>query len=88
MQETDFALVYSGNIAQVDLLKCVLEGEGIQAFLPDEFIGTIAPYTASAGGVGPVKVIVAKSNVREARLIVEDFVNTAPSNHRKLSAGE
>jgi hypothetical protein len=52
MQEKDFAIVYSGNIAEADLLKCLLDGERIQTFLEDEFIGRLAPYTASAGGVG------------------------------------
>jgi hypothetical protein len=40
--------------------------------LENEFIGTIAPYV-SPGGVGAVKVLVAKSDMDQARSIVEDF---------------
>ena len=91
-QEKDFPVIYSSNIAEADLLKCLLNGEGIQAVLEDEYIGTIAPYTASAGGVGAVKVHVANSDVREARLIVEEFVNTAQrddiNDRSKPLAGE
>ena len=73
MPNEDFCVVYAGNIVQADLLKNVLEGEGIAAFLEDEFIGMIAPYTASAGGVGAVKVLVASSDMDRARAIAEDI---------------
>jgi hypothetical protein len=68
----DFSIVYSGTIVQADLLKCLLEGAGIHAMLENEFIGTIAPYV-SPGGAGAVKVLVAKSDMDQARSIVEDF---------------
>jgi hypothetical protein len=31
MPQDDFALIYSGNIVQVDLLKFILEGSGIKS---------------------------------------------------------
>jgi Putative prokaryotic signal transducing protein len=68
----DFSIVYSGTIVQADLLKCLLEGAGIYAMLENEFIGMIAPYV-SPGGAGAVKVLVAKSDMDQARSIVEDF---------------
>jgi Putative prokaryotic signal transducing protein len=68
----DFSIVYSGTIVQADLLKCLLEGAGIQAVLQDEFLGTIAPYV-SPGGAGAVKVLVWNSDMDQARSIVEDF---------------
>src|SRR5215510_6663708 len=77
MQEKDFVVIYPGNVDEVDLFTCLLDGEGILVFLQDEFIGRIAPYTASAGGVGAVKVLVKKSNVRKAHLIVVEVINTA-----------
>ena len=68
----DFSIVYSGTIVEANLLKCLLEGAGILATLQDEFIGTIAPYVFR-GGAGAVKVLVAKSDMDQARSIVEDF---------------
>jgi hypothetical protein len=70
---TDNFTIYSG-VPSTDLLKCLLEGKGIPARLEDEFVGMIAPYAAAAGGAGAVKVIVAASDVDEARRIVEDFI--------------
>ena len=70
----DFSVIYSGNIVQADLLKCLLEGDGIQAFLEDEFLGRMVPYAATPGGVGAVKVLVATSDADKASRIVEDFI--------------
>ncbi len=81
MLNEDFCVIYSGNIVQADLLKCLLEGEGIQAFLGDEFIGMIAPYV-SPGGAGAVKVLIAKSDMERARAIVEEFDKPDDRNDR------
>jgi len=72
----DYSVVYSGTIVQADLLKCLLEGAGIQAMLEDEFISTIAPYVFP-GGAGAVKVLIAKNDMDQARSIVEDFSGKA-----------
>jgi Putative prokaryotic signal transducing protein len=85
MQHEDFSVAYSGTIVQADLLKCLLEGAGIHAVLEDEYIGMIAPYV-SPGGAGAVKVLVANSDMDQARSIVEDFsrqrAGTAKTNLR------
>jgi hypothetical protein len=81
MFHEDFSVIYSGNIVQADLLKCVLEGEGIHAILGDEFAGMIAPYATSPGGIGAVKVLTPHDDLHRARKIVEDFLKT---NHLKL----
>jgi hypothetical protein len=71
MRNVEFCVVYFGNIVHADLLKCLLEGQGINAFLEDEFIGMIAPYVSPGGAV---KVLIAKSDIDQARKIVEDFL--------------
>jgi hypothetical protein len=81
MFHEDFSVIFSGNIVQADLLKCVLEGEGIHAILGDEFAGMIAPYATSPAGLGAVKVLIPHSDVHKARKIVEDFLKI---NHLKL----
>jgi len=43
MLHEDFSVIYSGTIVQADLLKCLLEGAGIQTMLENEFTGMIAP---------------------------------------------
>ena len=71
------SIIYAGNIVQADLLKCLLEGEGIQVFLQDEILGMVAPWYVAAGGAGAVKVAIANSDVDKARPIVEEFVKSS-----------
>ena len=73
MPHDDFTVVYSGNIVQVDLLKSILEGSGIQCVLQDEYVGSMRPYVVPEG----IKVLVAKSDLVKARSIVEDFVKNS-----------
>ena len=70
MPKGDFAVVYCGNIVQVDFLKSLLEGSGIQCVLQDEYVGRMRPYAVPGG----IKVLVAKNDLVEARKIVEDFI--------------
>ena len=82
MSNGNYCVVYSGNIVQADLLKCLLQSEGIAALLQDEFVGMIAPYV-SPGGAGAVKVLIAESDFDRARTIVDDFVNRGETNARR-----
>jgi hypothetical protein len=70
MPTDDFTVIYSGNVVQVDLLKSILEGSGIQCVLQDEYVGTMKPYFVPGG----IKVLVAASDEEKARKIVEDFI--------------
>lgn len=76
MDEDHLSIVYAGNIVQADLLKCLLEGQGIEVFLRDETVGMLAPWYTAPGGAGAVKVLIRNSKVQEARPIVEDFMKT------------
>jgi len=82
MSNGNSCVVYSGNIVQADLLKCLLQSEGIAALLQDEFVGMIAPYV-SPGGAGAVKVLIAERDFDRARTIVDDFVNRGETNARR-----
>ena len=86
MPYEDFSIVYSGNIVQADLLKCLLEGQGIQTWLADEFLGMIAPWYAAPGGAGAVKVLIARSDMDQAHTMVEDFAKNGPPTGQKWRA--
>ncbi len=70
MRHEDFSIVYSGDSVQADLFKSILEGNGIQAVLEDEFLGRMYPYAI----LGGVKVLVPNDQFDEARQIVEKFL--------------
>ena len=67
-----WVVVYSGNIVEADLLKCLLDGEGILSRLENENICMIAPYLSPAGA--GVKLAVDAADLERARPIVEDYV--------------
>ena len=52
-----FSVVYSGNIVQADLLKCLLERDGIQAFLEDEFLGRMVSSSRRATWTKPEELL-------------------------------
>jgi len=55
------------------MVKGLLEDSGIKAFLKDGYLGAMAPWYASAGGSGAVKVIVNSHDYEAARLIIEEY---------------
>ncbi len=65
--------VFAGKLWEALLLKSLLENAGIEAFLKDDAIGTLAPWYASPGGTAPVKVVIADSDLEQARQVVTDF---------------
>ena len=72
-----WVIVYSGTIIEADLLRSVLESEGIESLLENEVMGTIASPYIAAGGVGAVRVVVAGGDREHAKRIADDFCNQA-----------
>jgi hypothetical protein len=73
-EEADLVTVYAGSLLEVQLLRSLLEAEGITAFLKDEILGTNAPAYAAAGGVGAIKVVIAKRDLDKAEPIIQEFL--------------
>nr|WP_293839470.1 DUF2007 domain-containing protein [uncultured Arsenicibacter sp.] len=76
----EFVQVYAGSIMQAEVVKSLLENEEINAFLKDEFLGTLAPWWASPGGMGAVKVIVSKTDVDKAKAIIDAYQQNEPED--------
>ena len=72
--------VFAGTAFEAGMLKSMLESEDINAFLKDEFLGTIAPWWASPGGAGAVKVIISSNDAGKAKPIIEEFEKHLKSN--------
>ena len=62
----DSSIIFSGPVAEADMIKLYLEGNGLSAWLDDESLGTCAPHIASAGGVMAVKVRVSSDDASRA----------------------
>ena len=66
--------IFSGTIWQAEILKSILEDAEIEAFLNDEFTGTLAPWYTAGGGAGSVKVVVSSEDFVKAKIIVDEFL--------------
>lgn len=65
--------VFSGSNWQADMVKSLLENAEIDAFLKNEILGTLAPWWASPGGAGAVKVYASNTDYEKAKQIVEEY---------------
>ena len=83
-EETDLVTVYAGSLLEVQLLKSLLEANEISAFLKDEILGTQAPPYAAPGGVGAIKVVIAKRDLDRAKPIVQEFLKEKQSEYKFL----
>jgi hypothetical protein len=69
----DLIVVHSGNSIETGFIKSLLEEYGIQTLLQDELMGTIAPWYIAPGGVGAVKILIARSDYERAKAIIDEF---------------
>jgi hypothetical protein len=67
--------VFAGTVLQAAMVKSLLENADIEAFLKDEFMGTLNPWYAAPGGAGAVKVLVAAMHCKRAEKVVEEYEN-------------
>jgi hypothetical protein len=73
--DRDPVIMFSGNSVECAFVKSLLEGNGIHAFLQDEFMGMYyAGFAPTASPIGGVKVIVALADAEAAARLVEDYL--------------
>lgn len=73
--------IFDGTPWQAGMVKNMLENAGIEVFLKDEILGSIAPWFTGAPGYGSVKVEVSTLDYDKAKLIVEEYErNIGPNN--------
>jgi len=62
--------IYDGTLFQAQMIKNLLENEGIQSFLKDVIIGTRSPGYRPSGGV---KVMISSLDYDKAKLVVGEY---------------
>ena len=65
--------VFAGNIIEAGMVRHVLSSHGIKADLRDELLGMLAPWVASPGGAGAVKVLVSVGDAHAATDIIDNI---------------
>jgi len=62
--------LYNGSLFECQMIKNLLENEGIESFLKDEIIGTRSPVWSPGSGV---RIIVSDLDLDKALLIVKEY---------------
>ncbi|MHC4547658.1 MAG: putative signal transducing protein [Planctomycetota bacterium] len=70
-QGGDFAVVFSGQITEADLIKFVLEEAGIRCWLENQQMGTMLRGIVSPAGAGDVSVVVAPEDAERAKAEIQ-----------------
>lgn len=71
MNEEKLVEVYAGTNIDVQMVKQILEKEGVKCFIKDEALGTWVPWQAAPGGAGAIKITVPEKEAKKAKEILE-----------------
>lgn len=74
-------IVVLNNPLQAELLRGLLEGQGIDVMLSKEAAGTI--YGINVGTVSEIEVFVAHSQAAKAKEILDEYFRTAEGEHEE-----
>ncbi|NEU08365.1 DUF2007 domain-containing protein [Flavihumibacter sp. R14] len=64
--------IFSGTSWEAEMVKSLLENEGITGYLINE-AGTVFPFDITEGGTGAVKVMVAEADSKHALSVVAKY---------------
>lgn len=78
--ETKSVKIFRGSMWEAQMVKNLLENEGIDSFLEDEITATLNLPWQSPGGVGLVTLVIADHNFDQARSIVQDYEHNRKEN--------
>jgi hypothetical protein len=67
---TQLLEIFAGSLFQAQMVQNLLENQGIESFLKDEFIGTHSAVWAPSAGV---RVMVSDLDLSRAKAIVADY---------------
>jgi len=73
--QAELVAIYVGEQWQATIVKELLDDNGINAFIENELMGSIAPWQIAAGGMASVTVMIASSDYVLAKPLVDEFTN-------------
>jgi hypothetical protein len=79
-EEAEPVIVFEGDDWEAAMVKSLLQNAEIETFLRDTRMGVLAPWNVTAGGAGPVKVIVSSLDFERAREVVAQYEQAERNN--------
>lgn len=71
--DSELIVVFKGNPIDSELIKDILNDNGIMANLKNQLMGTIAPWHVSPGGFEPVEVEILAKDKEKALKLIDEF---------------
>ena len=71
--DSELIVVFKGNPIDSEIVKDILNDNGIMANLKNQLMGTIAPWQVSSGGFEPVEVEVLVKDKGKALKLIDEF---------------
>ena len=73
MSDNTFVIVYEGDHLMAALLKSFLEEGGLQVYMENSNMSTIAPFQLTAGVMNPALLKVVNKDVDRAYELIKEF---------------
>lgn len=77
-KDTDLIVIFRGTPVDAEIIKDVLNDQGILTNLKNQLMGTIAAVYVSAGGIDPVEVQIFARDKDEALALIHEFNKSTP----------
>ena len=71
-KDSEPVLIFTGQSWEAEMLKNIMENNGIEAYINNEHIGTMLPFYTTPG-MGAVRLVVSQSDYENACNIVAEF---------------
>nr|WP_319397624.1 DUF2007-related protein [uncultured Carboxylicivirga sp.] len=72
-KENDIIEVFAGSPLEAEFVKSMLQDAGVEVFIQNENMSTIAPWQVAAGGAGAVTLIISSNDYDKAKEIIEQY---------------
>lgn len=69
-------VVFKGNPIDSEIVKDILNDNGIMSNLKNQLMGTIAPWHVSPGGFEPVEVEILLKDKEKALKLLDEFIKS------------
>ena len=80
MKSDQYKKVFEGSAIEADLIKNMLEDNGISAIIKDDMMSQVFPLYVASGELKPVKVYVDRENFDRGQELV-DIYTKQDNNH-------
>ena len=82
MKSDQYKKVYEGKAVEVNLIRTILEDNGISAIVKDDMMSQVFPLYVASGELKPVKIYIDHSSFDEGSKLVKIYTKQIDQNER------